>query len=324
MLYLIRSYGKTTSILKIGFTKNLPKRLEQYFHTSPLYDFISTREGDEILEKLLHYYLYFLGYQFKRNGKLDEWFIDCSEVYQLFHMSQESLEKKIWKHRNKIFNKDRIFPRNNNNSKDLFLFKYLYEKNKDDFRIEDIKFSNKDSVDYVFFKRHLIKSAQDSFAEKYKECPEFLDFKFKFDELGFFADKMRIYCEFMDIYKESRYIISLISSYVKDPDFQKFYRVYGSQGCKAKRFERGELEKGMSDQGKIINEIDKICSCFVIGEKYTKVEIKQKLSLVYSQLGISKTAKASDLGNYFELENARISNQETGKRDAGFKIISRK
>ena len=324
MLYLIRSYGKTTSILKIGFTKNLPKRLEQYFHTSPLYDFISTREGDEILEKLLHYYLYFLGYQFKRNGKLDEWFIDCSEVYQLFHMSQESLEKKIWKHRNKIFNKDRIFPRNNNNSKDLFLFKYLYEKNKDDFRIEDIKFSNKDSVDYVFFKRHLIKSAQDSFAEKYKECPEFLDFKAKFDGFSFFTDKMRVYCEFMDTYKDSKHLIYLISSYVTEPDYGKFYEYYGTRGCISVGYKKGELEKGMSDQGKLLGEVDSVISSFVVGEKYTKSDIKQKLISIYAFLGLSKKAKATDIEDYYEVKPVLIPNQETGKRDKGYLIISRK
>lgn len=324
MLYLIRSYGKTTSILKIGFTKNLPKRLEQYFHTSPLYDFISTREGDEILEKLLHYYLYFLGYQFKRNGKLDEWFIDCSEVYQLFHMSQESLEKKIWKHRNKIFNKDRIFPRNNNNSKDLFLFKYLYEKNKDDFRIEDIKFSNKDSVDYVFFKRHLIKSAQDSFAEKYKECPEFLDFKAKFDGFSFFTDKMRVYCEFMDTYKDSKHLIYLISSHVTEPDYGKFYEYYGTKGCISVGYKKGELEKGMSDQGKLLGEVDLVISSFVVGEKYTKSDIKQKLISIYASLDLSKKAKATDIEDYYEVKPVLIPNQETGKRDKGYLIISRK
>ena len=61
MIYLIRAYGKDgESILKVGFANDLERRMSQYFYYNPLFEFISSREGDEILEKLFHYYLPFL------------------------------------------------------------------------------------------------------------------------------------------------------------------------------------------------------------------------------------------------------------------------
>ena len=182
MLYLIRSYGiKGKSILKLGYTDSYERRMSQYFYSNPFFQIVSVREGDDILEKLFHYYLYFLGYQFKIDGKLDEWFIDTPEIYQLFHISQETLEKKIWKHRNEIFNKDKIISPIDN--KDSFLFNYLYDKNQDSFKAERIKTIDKTSIDYLFYKRYLSLSTKELLAKENKDSLEFIDFKIEFDRL---------------------------------------------------------------------------------------------------------------------------------------------
>ena len=52
MLYLIRSWGRGKSILKIGYTSNLPKRMENYY-SNPLFEKISAREGSLTDEKTL-------------------------------------------------------------------------------------------------------------------------------------------------------------------------------------------------------------------------------------------------------------------------------
>lgn len=133
MLYLVKSYfplGKF--IYKIGFSEdsNIKIRLDNYFYTSPGSEIISLRQGDELLEDLIHYYLYYLGYRYQKNGRLDEWFIGDPEVLSIFHVSKESLERKLWKYRDKVFNEDRIKDRR---SLDYKLFEYLYTKNKDSF-----------------------------------------------------------------------------------------------------------------------------------------------------------------------------------------------
>ena len=84
MIYLIRSYGKEgKSALKVGFANDLNLRMSQYFYSNPFFEPISSKEGDELLEDLLHYYLYYKGFQYKIDGKLNEWFIDDPEVIKI-------------------------------------------------------------------------------------------------------------------------------------------------------------------------------------------------------------------------------------------------
>ena len=103
MLYLIKSFGRDgKSILKVGYTDDLNRRMSQYFYNNPCFELITTREGDELLEDMIQVYLKSLGYQYQRNGKLNEWFIDTPEIYQIFHIHRENLERVIWRYREKI------------------------------------------------------------------------------------------------------------------------------------------------------------------------------------------------------------------------------
>ena len=323
MLYLIRSYGiKGKSILKLGYTDSYERRMSQYFYSNPFFQIVSVREGDDILEKLFHYYLYFLGYQFKIDGKLDEWFIDVPEIYQLFHISQETLEKKIWKHRNEIFNKDKIISPIDN--KDSFLFNYLYDKNQASFKAERIKTIDKTSIDYLFYKRYLSLSTKELLAKENKDSLEFIDFKIKFDRLKFFTEKLKLFCEFMDVYREVEYLVNLVSIYVSNPDFQKFYDFYGTKGCKARLFQRGELERGMKDTLNLEINKTQIYNSFEIGKRYTLKDIKLSLGSLYRSNNISKTPKAKDLEEYFNVTEVKIYDPVAKKQSKGYLIVSRK
>ena len=66
---------------------------------------------------------------------------------------------------------------------------------------------------------------------------------------------------------------------------------------------------------------DHIAINFKIDGRYTKVEIKQKLAEIYRNLGISKTAKATDLGKYFKLTRVCITLPDKTTKD-GFKLGS--
>ena len=154
MIYLIKSYlplGKY--IYKVGYTNNMIRRHYHYFYANPGFEMVSTREGDELLEKLLHYYLYHKGFQYKKNGKLDEWFLGNTEVRNIFHYPREKIEKELWKHREEIFNPG-------GSSTDYKIFEYLYQKNIEDFIGEKyifdesnivIETSAKD-IDIIFWK----------------------------------------------------------------------------------------------------------------------------------------------------------------------------
>ena len=93
MLYLVKSYLKGNNfIYKIGFSEdsNIESRLSSYFYMNPGSEIISLRQGDEELEDLFHYYLYYLGYRYKINNKLDDWLIGELTVLNIFHISKDS------------------------------------------------------------------------------------------------------------------------------------------------------------------------------------------------------------------------------------------
>ena len=206
MIYLIKSYGyRGKSVLKIGFTDDIQKRSYQYFSSNPMMEVLSTREGDEIFEKLLHRYLYYLGFQYKRFGRLDEWFIDSPEVKRIFHISRETLEKKIWKHRDKILDIS--------SSTDFRLFEYLYQKNKEGFIGNEYNYvdgkltrTKAKNIDISFWSL-IIKRESISSEDTNDIVSVFLK---KFHYTGIFEEKMKMYCEFMDTFKDNVYILDLI------------------------------------------------------------------------------------------------------------------
>ena len=145
MLYLLRSYGKRgKSILKIGFTEDLKERFNHYFYSNPEFEPISTRDGNEFFEDMIQFYLRYLGYQYKKKGRLNEWFIDIPEIQTLFHISREKLEKNIWINRNDIFRKIRT---NELSLLNIDILEYLYKKNR-----EKIRFGFKEgSLDFLLW-----------------------------------------------------------------------------------------------------------------------------------------------------------------------------
>ena len=66
---------------------------------------------------------------------------------------------------------------------------------------------------------------------------------------------------------------------------------------------------------------DVILYKFLPGDRISRTKIKSALTEIYENLKISKTPKASDLEDYFEIKVCQITNKETGKRDNGFEII---
>ena len=156
------------------------------------------------------------------------------------------------------------------------------------------------------------------------EPEELRFFKKDFKEAVNFTDKLKVYCQYLDHFNAYPDIIGLIQFSVKDPDYQKFYEFYGTQGCNDKLFQRGELEKGMKTTLSLEINKEQVYNLFEIGKRYTAKDVKLILGNLYSSLGLSKNPKATDIDDYFNTENTRIPNLETGKRDKGYLIVSRK
>ena len=337
MLYLVKSYfPRGKFIYKIGFSEdsNIESRISSYFYMNPGSEIISLREGDKLLEDLIHYYLYYLGYRYQKNNKLDEWFIGELKVLSIFHISQESLEKKIWKHRDKVFNIDKI---KSDRTLDFQLFKYLYLKNKDNFvgeryRVienkELVKLNPKE-IDVVFYnsllkyypeKIILTSNISEYQSELEKEVQDFLDNKFY--STGLFHEKMRMYCEFMDLHQGNKEVSDIIYYKIKNSDFRKYYNFYGTSGCSAKKYIKKLLEEGMINISKDDELSSVVHKKFQVGERYTLKEIKLVLQDIYRDLGITSKPKATDLDKYFNLTRTKFSDPKTKKRIEGYLLKS--
>ena len=157
-----------------------------------------------------------------------------------------------------------------------------------------------------------------------QEDPIFLLFKTEFEGTNQFSEKLKIYCRYLDQYQKDSRLSGYIMFYVKDPDFQKYYLHYGTSGCNALKYRRQDLEEGMKTNVDVNDNLDLIYNTFLVGEKYSTKDIKSLLGSIYTSLGISKTPKAVDLEEYFELEPTKVTNPGTKKRENGFKIISRR
>ena len=122
--------------------------------------------------------------------------------------------------------------------------------------------------------------------------------------------------------------MKLLLDNLTDPSFAKYYYTISKERASALKYQKGNLEKEYkSIKSYSINLdsiIDEIKIRFLVGEKYSKSEIKEILRLIYESSGYEKTPKANDLEEYFELKSCLVPNRITGKRDAGFEILKLK
>ena len=100
MLYLIRSFTRTGTYLKVGYTANIDRRMRDYLTENPGRELIGTRAGDLTEETRMHLYLTACGF---KADFLDEWFQDCPEVLSGFHDRREKMDREIWRKREDLF-----------------------------------------------------------------------------------------------------------------------------------------------------------------------------------------------------------------------------
>ena len=148
------------------------------------------------------------------------------------------------------------------------------------------------------------------------EVDNFLNEFFKITR---FRDKMKLYCEFRDKYLDNKEISLSLHYKIEDPRFENYYNYYGTDRCRSVGYEDKPLRDGISD--KLLQDplSISIYSNFKESQRYTLKEIKEKLGEIYQNLGITKTPKASNLSEYFEVSKTRITTSD-GVRD-GYKLI---
>ena len=153
-----------------------------------------------------------------------------------------------------------------------------------------------------------------------KEVQDFLDTKFY--STGLFHEKMRMYCEFMDLHQGNKEVSDIIYYKIKNSDFRKYYNFYGTSGCSAKKYVKKLLEEGMINISKDDELSSVVHKKFKVGERYTLKEIKLVLQDIYRDLGITSKPKATDLDKYFSLTRTKFSDPKTKKRIEGYLLKS--
>ena len=137
---------------------------------------------------------------------------------------------------------------------------------------------------------------------------------------GLFPEKLKMYCEFMDTYKDNQYITEAVTFKIGDSRYRDYYNFYGTSGCSAKGFQEYKLKPGIEDSSEEGRLKAELCILFKPGEKYTLKELKLKLASIYSKLGISRVAKAKDLEKYFKMAKTKVKLSD-GTIENGYKIL---
>ena len=158
------------------------------------------------------------------------------------------------------------------------------------------------------------------FSSLSKSVDEIDDINFHLNELYSFKylpDKLKYLCS-LDKSMANSLLPHLPESFVN------YYTVLGPDKMKALRFNATDMRKAY--EGIMGNQTIDIKS-FIIPEFeiegiYSKSDVKKKLAEIYKKAGYDKTPRAVDLGDYFIIKDCMITNKDTGKRDACYKIVS--
>lgn len=130
--------------------------------------------------------------------------------------------------------------------------------------------------------------------------------------------KLKYLCEYCE-----RVGNTSILQHIEEKRFSDYINVLGLDRCKAEWYNTYLLDKRLSvmsfDRAKIQEELS---NEFEVGQSYTKVDIKEKLSEIYKKLSYKASPKATDLEEFFELKSCLIT--VDGKRVNGFKILKEK
>lgn len=320
MIYLIKVEYKDVTLLKVGYAKDIKKRLNQYTTENPLFELLDYREGDRKLEDFLH--SMFKEYKFEK-GK--EWFYYNEFIVNNFHSDFEEsiLIEKI----KKKMNRSKSF------SSKLRLYCEFKERYPEiNFKIDNLQvylgvlgidrcrelgyrefLLYKELCDSGYFND--IKLADEDEAI----LSDFLNNNFY--KTNVFHEKMKLYCEFSDKYSDRPEIIWSLVHRVENPIYLKYYRYYGTSGCSARKFREHDLYQGWKDASKKDKLSFVIYEKFNSGDRLPMVSIKSMLKDIYSTLNISKSAKATDLSEYFKLSKTQVTTPEGVKN--GFKLGDR-
>ena len=327
IIYVLKSsaygdnQGEYIDLIKIGFSDNWSKREASYKNHNPTIKLLFLYEGGSLeIEKSIQQYFKSFQYKygrdwfyynetiidfFKSNSTLDEIMkiiplCKLSTVGVSIHKIKENLIHLIIATR-RITGVDVLYDlRDRNLSTEEHFLAYMSSR-----------FSQSDAESIM----NLGNTIKD---ELEKDSTEILKFQKGFEKEKTFQYRMRYLCEFPF---SSEVAKANVLDFLPEA-YRSFYVTLGPEKCRSVGYDYSRLKKLMGenlfDQGKIK---DQFLVEFKVGDKWSKVDLKNKVSDIYSQINYTKTPKATDLEDYFELKTCKVKDS-TGKWVNGFEIIS--
>lgn len=148
----------------------------------------------------------------------------------------------------------------------------------------------------------------------------FLD---KYSHTAQIGERVKLLCE--EYFKNGMNNLESVLDILSMDDVSKsIFLTLGPDRCRALGYNSTNMKKNQMDRvisGK--DDLTKaIISEFKINEKITKAEAKERLAKIYSDIGYSRVAKASDLERWFIIQKTRISSDKNifGIRLTNYKL----
>lgn len=320
MLYLLRSFGRNKSILKVGYASDIDRRLNNYITYAPYTELINTKEGDFTDETMLHIYLHYLGF-----GKLgNEWYRDCQEVIDVFNSDLNDVLKEVWDKRDSIFSLIDL---------DQVCKAEVYRRALERYRPEDFIPVDRFSYDADSDKILRINKTGEAIDESYQlrldqeillnnqnlnQEVSSLYSEYSIDSN--FERRMRLLCDFIDnnseVYKSNIDTISVLMYRQV-----QFAESLSTSEIRAVSYREVNLKKIIEVQKTQDNRKSIIVGKFSVGSRYYLSSIKETLREAYAQLGISKSPKASDILEFLEVKKVTIIDPSTKEKINGYEIL---
>ena len=347
MIYLIKSIGykeeeegkiSTFFLLKIGYTEDQRQDIrfiEYRLHNPTCQVLYTIPEATEEQEKKLHYRFKDLLYE--DYGR--EWFKYSEDIIN--YIKSVTLEE-IDKLPGNPARRDQKILLGKREAKKIISYLFNTKEEIKEY-LENLSeilgdtISGQTSLDYIKSDSKIDKNKLNKYFEIIKAretgiyCEdqevnqEVSKFMRVYDSHTTMYDKLRCLCE----YGLSKEAIEIILSQISDSDeIKSYYTTLGPQRLHALGYSVTRIKKAL---GIVVFSQDllrsEIYSNFRENEKYTLVNLKNKLTSIYSSINYYATPKATDIENWFEVREISIyEKKEDGgrKRIRGYELLKSK
>lgn len=146
---------------------------------------------------------------------------------------------------------------------------------------------------------------------------EILKFQEGFEKEDAFRNRLKYLCEFPF---SSEVAKTNILDFLPEC-YKKFYVALGPEKCRAWGYNHQRLSKVLGEISFDLSTVRKeFLDNFKVGDKYPKSNLKDLVSQIYKRINYTKTPKATDLEDWFEIKACKVKDP-SGKWVHGFEII---